>query len=101
MTPAGGGATIGHVPIYEFVCERCDGRFEGLVEAGTETATCPSCGAERARRVYSAHRAPLKLVKTPGEMRRQERRNAQLREGAKRRFKEARASRSRTSGGDG
>jgi putative FmdB family regulatory protein len=89
------------VPIYEFVCERCDGRFEDLVEAGTEAAACPSCGAERTRRVYSAHGSPFKLVKTPGQTRRQERRNAQLREGAKRRFKEARASRNRTPGGDG
>ncbi len=89
------------MPIYEFVCERCDGRFEDLVEAGTEAATCPRCGAARTRRVYSAHGAPFKLVKTPGETRKQERRNAQLREGAKRRFKEARASRSRTPGGDG
>jgi putative FmdB family regulatory protein len=88
------------VPIYEFACERCEGRFEQLVELGTETIACPSCGAERTRRVYSAQGAPFKLVKTPGEARRQERRNAQLRKRAKARSRGAGAS-GRPRGGDG
>jgi putative FmdB family regulatory protein len=89
------------VPIYEFECERCAGRFEDLVKPGTSTTVCPSCGAERTRRVYSAQGAPFKLVKTPGETRRQERRNATLLEGAKRRFKEARRAGRPLEGGDG
>lgn len=100
MTPAGAAATIGSVPIYEFVCERCEGRFERLVERGTEAIACPSCGAERTRRVYSAQGAPFKLVKTPGEARRQEGRNAKLRERAKARSKRAGAS-GRPRGGEG
>ncbi len=87
------------MPIYEFLCERCGGRFEELVEPGTETAACRSCGAERTRRVYSAQRAPFKLVKTGGEVRKQERTNAGLRERAKQRFKARRRSAGRSGGG--
>jgi putative FmdB family regulatory protein len=83
--------TIDSVPIYEFQCAECGARFEQLVDAGTPSAGCPSCGTEGARRVYSAPGAPLNLVKTPAATRRQERKNAQLREATKRRFKEARA----------
>jgi putative FmdB family regulatory protein len=97
--PAGGASTIEAVPIYEFACERCETRFEDLVDAGTETVACPECGSERTVRVYSAPGAPPKLVKSPGEARRQERRNAQLRDRAKRRFKAARAK--ARGGGDG
>jgi putative FmdB family regulatory protein len=86
------------VPVYEFLCERCGGRFEKLVEPGTEMAACRSCGAEGARRVYSAQRAPFKLVKTSGEMRKQERTNAGLRERAKERFKARRRSAGRSGG---
>jgi putative FmdB family regulatory protein len=101
VTPPGRRATIGRVPIYEFVCERCDGRFEDLVEAGTKAATCPACGAESAQRVYSPQGAPFKLVKTPGGTRRQERQNTQLHESAKRRFKEARNAARGNRGGEG
>jgi putative FmdB family regulatory protein len=68
------------VPIYEFRCERCGGRFEELVEVGTETVACTSCGADRTTRVYSAQGAPFKMVKTGTELRKQERSNSQLRE---------------------
>jgi putative FmdB family regulatory protein len=88
------------VPIYEFLCERCGTRFEGLVDAGTEEAACRSCGAEGARRIYSAHGAPFKLVKTPGEMRKQERSNAQLRDRTKKRFAERRGRAGRSGGGE-
>jgi putative FmdB family regulatory protein len=71
------------VPIYEFRCERCGGHFEELVEVGTETIGCRSCGAERTTRVYSAQGPPFKLVKTGGELRKQERSNSRLRERAK------------------
>jgi putative FmdB family regulatory protein len=72
------------VPIYEFLCERCGTRFEELVQAGTEATACRGCGSKRTRRLYSAQGAPFKLVKTPGEARRQERSNAELRERTKR-----------------
>ncbi len=30
------------MPIFEYVCKQCKGRFEALVRAST-TVTCPSC----------------------------------------------------------
>jgi putative FmdB family regulatory protein len=79
------------VPIYEFECERCATRFEALVDAGAEAPACPDCGAKNARRLLSTPAPSPHLVKTPGENRKQERRNAELMKGAKARFKEKRA----------
>ena len=78
------------MPIYEFRCEDCGTRFEGLFPAGTESATCVSCGSQRTERVFSAPGAPLHLVKSPGEARKQERANAKLQADTRARFKEAR-----------
>jgi putative FmdB family regulatory protein len=71
------------MPIYEFRCDACGERFERLVAADTAAVECPRCGAERSERVYSAQAGPFNLVKTPGEARRQERRNAELNRRAK------------------
>lgn len=79
------------MPIYEFRCEACGAGFEALVDVGTDTAECSECEATSARRVYSPAAAPHRLVKSSGETRKQERRNAQLRETTKARFKRARA----------
>lgn len=79
------------MPIYEFVCEACGARFEDLVAAGTGPVACAECGSARTRRLYSAQAATPKLVKTPAEMRKQERANARLRERTRQRFKEARS----------
>lgn len=79
------------MPIYEFRCGSCGAGIEALVDVGTETIECTECGANRAPRVYSPQAAPLNLVKPRGEIRKQERRNAQLREATKARFKDARA----------
>lgn len=78
------------MPIYEFRCEECGARFEGLYPAGTQSVACRECESERTARVLSAPGAPLHLVKTPAEARKQERKNAQLQASAKARFKEAR-----------
>jgi putative FmdB family regulatory protein len=45
------------MPIYEFECEKCGVRFEELVAAGAGAA-CPSCGAERVRRLLSGVAPP-------------------------------------------
>lgn len=45
------------MPIYEFECEECGGRFEELVAMGA-TVTCPGCGSQRTRRLYSAVAPP-------------------------------------------
>jgi putative FmdB family regulatory protein len=78
------------MPIYEFRCEECGAEFEELVKAGGKATVCPSCGSNRVKRTFSAQAAPFSLVKTPGDARRQERRNAELRETAKERFKQER-----------
>ena len=78
------------MPIYEFRCHACGEQFEDLVAAGTESMPCPSCGAERAERVLSPQAAPMSIVRTPREMRRQERKNSQLRESTKAAFKDRR-----------
>jgi putative FmdB family regulatory protein len=91
------------MPIYEFRCESCGERFEALVDAGTESTECRSCGAAETRRVLSAQAAPLSLVKSPGETRKRERGNAELRERAKADFKakRQRTRRARKGGGEG
>jgi putative FmdB family regulatory protein len=78
------------MPIYEFTCEACGARLEGLVPAGTDSIPCTECGAERTVRVLSAPGAPMHLVKGRGEARKQEQRNARLQAGARSKFKEAR-----------
>jgi putative FmdB family regulatory protein len=78
------------VPIYEFRCGACGERFEALVEAGTGSVDCRACGAPAAERVLSAPAAPMHLVKSRGETRKQEHRNAGLRRAAKGRFRAAR-----------
>lgn len=90
------------VPVYEFQCERCGERFDALVDPGTQSTPCRACGHPDTRRVFSAPAAPMRLVKSRGETRKQERRNAQLRERTKARFKEARRrARARREGGGG
>jgi putative FmdB family regulatory protein len=91
--PLGSGGSRGYhrlMPIYEFLCGECGIRFEVLVEAGTGSVPCTGCGSGATRRVYSPQRPPMKLVKTRADARKQERKNARLREQAKRRFVEAR-----------
>jgi putative FmdB family regulatory protein len=46
------------MPIYEFECEECGGRFEELVAAGVEGIACPGCRSERTRRLLSAVSPP-------------------------------------------
>lgn len=87
------------MPIYEFACEECGARFEGLYPAGTESPRCRACGGGRTTRVLSAPGAPMHLVKAPGEARKQERANAKLQAAAKARFKAARERARRARGG--
>jgi putative FmdB family regulatory protein len=88
------------MPIYEFVCGSCGARFEELVGAGTQSVPCRECGHAETARAFSAQAATPRLVKTPAGNRRQEARNAQLRERAKADFAARRKSaRERPSGG--
>jgi putative FmdB family regulatory protein len=75
------------MPIYEYRCEACGERFEELVPADAPAPACPRCGAERAKRLMSAQAAPFDIVRSPGAMRKQERKNAQLHARTKADFK--------------
>lgn len=35
------------MPIYEYICNDCGGRFERLVRNGAEAITCPRCQSTR------------------------------------------------------
>lgn len=41
------------MPIYEYVCSKCNHEFELLVR-GDEAATCPECGDKRVSKRISA-----------------------------------------------
>jgi putative FmdB family regulatory protein len=49
------------MPIYEFECARCRGRFEELIDSGAPPPPCPSCGTTRARRILSPVSPPGRL----------------------------------------
>ena len=74
------------MPIYEFECDACGARFEGLVDAGTESATCRECGAEGARRRLSVFGTSRQL--TANQRRRLEDKRGTNRDGARQRFKQ-------------
>ena len=40
------------MPVYEFVCKRCERPFEELV-LGSERVACPSCGASEIEKQLS------------------------------------------------
>jgi putative FmdB family regulatory protein len=80
----------GLVPIYEFSCAACGERFEALVPPGTASTACPACGETDSERVMSLPAQPMRLAKSPRERRRLEDARGTSRDGANRRFKEAR-----------
>jgi putative FmdB family regulatory protein len=41
------------MPIYEFECEQCGGRFDELVAAEASPPPCPQCRSKRVRRLFS------------------------------------------------
>ncbi len=65
------------MPIYEFECEECGGRYEELVSADAEAPPCPACGARGAQRLLSnvapAGRQPRGAAVRSDESRRGER----------------------------
>jgi putative FmdB family regulatory protein len=69
------------MPIYEFECEECGGRFEELM-ASAQTAACPSCGSDRTRRLLSSVAPPGRQPRGAGvrsdESHRRERESARL-----------------------
>jgi putative FmdB family regulatory protein len=46
------------VPIYEYVCMKCESHFEELVRMGEDASSCPDCGGANVRRqlsVFASH----------------------------------------------
>jgi putative FmdB family regulatory protein len=74
-----------YMPIYEFECGGCGERFEELVAAGTESASCPACGTENAERRLSSF--GLSRQPTLNQRRRMEDARGTNRDGARQRFK--------------
>ncbi|HEX8122980.1 MAG TPA: zinc ribbon domain-containing protein [Solirubrobacteraceae bacterium] len=48
------------MPLYDFACEACEERFEAWAKPG-EAPTCPACGEERTRRLFTPISPPPKL----------------------------------------
>jgi putative FmdB family regulatory protein len=49
------------MPIYEYLCDGCDTRFEQLQTVNDRAApSCPSCSTDRVRRLISASSFQLK-----------------------------------------
>ncbi|HEX7245420.1 MAG TPA: zinc ribbon domain-containing protein [Solirubrobacterales bacterium] len=68
------------MPVYEFECEECGGRFEELVSSDARSVSCPACASERTRRLLSPvsppGRQPRGAGVRSGESRRRERESA-------------------------
>ena len=45
------------MPMYEYVCKKCDHPFEALV-LGDETVECPECHSLKLEKVFSVPGAP-------------------------------------------
>ena len=41
------------MPIFEYVCSKCDNDFEELVFSQQEKVACPECGSSRIKRTMS------------------------------------------------
>lgn len=96
------------MPIYEFECEECGGRFEELVRGGGARVACPSCGSGRHRRLLSPvsppGRQPRGAKVRSDESRRREReaaRRERLAEAKRKRAAGEVPTRSRAGGGGG
>ena len=87
------------MPIYEFECGECGNRFERLVDAGTRSATCPSCDVAGAERRFSSFGVATRQL-TPRQRRRLEDKRGTDRDGARQRFKQGRSDARKASGGD-
>jgi putative FmdB family regulatory protein len=65
------------MPVYEFECEACGGRFEELTSSETRSLPCPECGSVRTRRLLSpvspSSRQPRGAAVRSGESQRRER----------------------------
>ena len=56
------------MPIYEYVCEDCEQKYEKLVRSSTAKVKllCPTCGSEKGRKALSLFGAVGGSAKTGG-----------------------------------
>ncbi|PIW50297.1 MAG: hypothetical protein COW18_03785 [Zetaproteobacteria bacterium CG12_big_fil_rev_8_21_14_0_65_54_13] len=43
------------MPIYEYRCKACEGKFEALVRNSDESVSCKYCGSIELQKLISAH----------------------------------------------
>jgi len=41
------------MPVYDYLCKRCDHRFSELVRSDEDQPTCPACGRREHERLLS------------------------------------------------
>lgn len=58
------------MPIYDFLCSKCECLFESLVR-GTDTPVCPECGTAEVKKVLALPAAPGKSKEIIAKARRQ------------------------------
>jgi len=46
------------MPIYEYICLKCEDRFERLTGVSSAEPSCPSCGENRVRKQFSVFASP-------------------------------------------
>ncbi len=47
------------MPIFEYVCKRCNNQFEELVFSQDEQTVCPSCGSTKTEKLMSCCRSKV------------------------------------------
>ena len=77
------------MPLYDFVCDACDARFEAWAKPA-EAPACPTCGDERTRRVFTPIAPPPKLGLRGRTARESDARRAEREAIRKERFREQR-----------
>ena len=47
------------MPIYEFICKKCDKKFETLVRSSASRVECPHCGSDELKKLLSSFAAKV------------------------------------------
>ena len=53
------------MPIYEYICGKCEHAFEHLLRSSDEKPKCPQCGSTRLDRQFSTFAAQSKSASAP------------------------------------
>lgn len=55
------------MPIYEFICKKCDEKFETLVRStDTSSVECPQCGSKELKKLLSSFAAKVESSAASG-----------------------------------